>query len=113
MSAIIGFRQGPVALLIYQSKIQGALFSKKQGIRVSGRGTPQGGNPKKKSLAAQVTEKSVSVFVDKIGTEEKCWSENEHQPDLRDINTGIISPVKEDTRLDFAYLTKLAKCGII
>jgi len=70
--------------------MQGALFVKKQGIRASGR--------KKKSLAGRVTEKSVSVFVDKIETEEKkCWSENEHQPNLRDINTGIISRVKGDS----------------
>ena len=69
--------------------MQGALFVKKQAIRASGR--------KKKSLAGQVTEKSVSIFVDKIRTEtEKCWSENEHQPNLRDINIGIPSPVKRD-----------------
>jgi len=53
---------------------------------------------KKKSLTGRVTEKSVSVFVDKINTEEeKCWSENEHQPNLRDINTGIISRLKGDS----------------
>jgi len=65
--------------------MQSALFGKKQRIRASGR--------KKKSLAGQVTEKSVSVFVDKIETEEKCWSENEHQPNLRDINISIPSPM--------------------
>jgi len=43
--------------------MHGALFVKKQGIRTSRR--------KKKSLAGQVTEKSVYVFVDKIETEEK------------------------------------------
>ena len=43
--------------------MQGALFGKKQGIRAS--------KWKKKSLAGQVTEKSVCVFVDKIETETK------------------------------------------
>jgi hypothetical protein len=44
---------------------QGALFGKKQRILASRR--------KKKSLAEQVTEKLVFVFVDKINTEEeKC-----------------------------------------
>ena len=73
----------------YRRILQDVLLGKDKESKLPG---------KKKLLTGGVTGKLVFVFVDKIKTEtEKCWSENEHQPNLRDINTGTPSVVKGDS----------------